>query len=67
MRPKFSDLRKLAEINGFVGNFFGADFQKHFQNLGHKSRKHDKQGTFSVLFAIIRCKLSVTKEPAPKR
>ena len=46
MRPKFSELVKFAKINGFVGNLFGADFREHFQNFGHKSRKHVKQGTF---------------------
>ena len=46
MRPKVSDFGKFAKINLFFGSFFGADFQKHFQDFGHKPRKHCKQGVF---------------------
>ena len=47
MRPRFLDFGKFAKINGFVGRFFGADFQKkkHFRDFGHKSRKHVKRGS----------------------
>ena len=33
MRPRFLDFGKFAKINGFDGNFFGADFQTHFQDF----------------------------------
>ena len=67
MRPRFSDFGKFAKLIRIIGNFFGADFQEHFQDFGRKYRKHATRVFFSVTFSVFRCKFSATEEPAPKK